>query len=320
LSTAATATNSNTISITKLIHYVLLFFIPLMISMVLSLVLSRWSSPMMGITVQVGISIWMIPFTTVIFLFIIPYIRERENIQGIRFALLAFMVVGLSFAMPSVVKGMWSILFIEFTYLATYIMLTFIYCPEVLGMNRNITLWFKHHRQFIIIVVYLSIVLFYVFGFGRIYYQMHVDCPEAFTGTVNADYGDFIYFSMITFASIGYGDITPVITGARIVVIIQAILGMIINVMFIAILLLFISNFQAMMMQEEKAIVKEEKIIMAEEEREAHAIEQLKKRLPKGYIIHRQNKTKKAAKAKKGAKTEVKKKAATKKKARSKGK
>lgn len=102
--------------------------------------------------------------------------------------------------------------------------------------------------------------------------------PNAFSYSLDGElgYGTFLYYSVITFTTIGYGDITPVSPGARLVAGFQAMLGMIINVVFIAILFMYISNFQLILKKETK-IEKEEARIIRTEKKEEREISQLKR-------------------------------------------
>ena len=280
------------ISILKLINYNLLFFIPIMLSVLLSLFfgkkLSSWFQASSGIVAR----ILMIGFMFIIFFFIIPFIRKRENISGIRYSIIAFCIVGLGITLPSALQGEFYLLLNLLTYFATYILLTFIFCPEVLGMESNITNWFAHRKQLQILFIYASIVLLYVSGFGVTYHEIYKDSPEAFSIGFKStpDLGTFVYYSIVSFTTIGYGDITPVSTAARVVVGFEAMLGMIINVVFIAILLVFVSNAQSIAQKKEDEKVEREveeesrelKGVKEEVEKESRELEGVEKGVIKG--------------------------------------
>jgi len=204
-------------------------------------------------------------FVFVIFFFVIPYIRKRENVKGVRYALLGFLVVAVGLSIPSIIVNKnFNFLYNLFNHLAVYILLTFIYCPEILGMDIDLSKWFQSYKQMTIIIVYISIVTLFVFGFGWQYYQMYEDHPtNAFDigFEKSPSYPTFVYYSIVSFTTIGYGEITPVSTIARMFTSIEAMLGMIINVVFVAILFLYISNFQAFMRSAEAEHKKEEREI-----------------------------------------------------------
>jgi uncharacterized membrane protein len=160
-----------------------------------------------------------------------------------------------------------------FLFIATYILLVFIFSPEVLGMEGNIQDWFRKGKQFLIIGIYFFIVIFYILGFAWIYYEISRD-PTNPGSFVKPDfieeltYVDMIYYSMITYATIGYGDISPISLGARMVATLEALVGILMNVLFIAILLLYVSNYQSYSNQRhEQQIMAEEKKIEAAEEK-----------------------------------------------------
>ncbi len=259
------------ISLKKLIFYNLFFFVPIIILIVLSLFLAKFISPVFQTSINITAQIIMIFLTLLLFFLIIPFIRRRESVIGVRYSLVGFLIVAVGLTLPSIIlEWDWSLLFIELHHLATYILLTFIFCPEVLGMDIDISKWFQHFKQIFIVLVYCGIVLFYVAGFGWIFYSMAVADPGAFAYSLDkpVEYPRYLYFSIISFATIGYGDITPVSTGARFLVCVEALIGSIVNVIFIAILFVYVSNFQVFLRglkEEEKMMKKEERLIQEEE-------------------------------------------------------
>ena len=133
-------------------------------------------------------------------------------------------------------------------------------------MDINLSKWFKNYKQMLIVLVYVTIVTLYVLGFGWQYTVMYNDHGEqafAIGFDKPVTYGTFIYYSIVSFTTIGYGEITPLSTAARLFTGVQAMMGMIINVVFVAILLLYISNFQAFIKTEQEEHRKEEKEIRA---------------------------------------------------------
>ncbi len=251
-----------------LLKYYALFIFPVLVSLFISWQMAKYVAPKLDISVNVTMQVLMIVFTFIIFSILVPYIRKRENVTGVRYALVGFFLFGMFMTLPSLIKGYSGMLLMQFLYIANYILLTFIYCPEVLGINTSLKIWFSKSRQLLVILIYLSIVLFYSMGFAWLYFEMAIDPvhPNAFNMEVGEyiDYGTFLYFSIITFTTIGYGEITPNSPGARMVVGFEAILGMVINAVFIAILFMYISNIQAVLKEEEK-IIKEEKRIEEKE-------------------------------------------------------
>lgn len=287
---------SGEITLSKLVFYNLVFIIPIAIFLFLSKTIAKAVYLKLETTEALAMQITMFFFTLAFFFVIIPIIRRRESIAGVRYALVGFLVVALGLTLPSIIiqKNFW-LLFLELPHIASYILLTFIYSPEVLGMDIDISKWFKHYKQLLIIIVYCSIVLLYVMGFGWIYYSMAQDNPGAFSYNIDkpVKYSRYLYFSVITFTTIGYGDITPVSSGARLLVCTEAIVGAIVNVIFIAILFVYISNFQSFL----EGIKEEEKKIAAAEERLEDTEAKLKKRGRAAKIKKTSGKNKKAKKS-----------------------
>jgi len=270
------------ISVLKLINYNLLFFIPLIILYVISYYFSNFISPALDVSPIITTQILMIVLSLVTFFILIPLLRIRETVRGVRFSLFNFVITGFVITIPSLINGNYSILMSALIYLANFIFATFINSPDVIGISGDPEDWFKHKVQIMIFVIYVTIVLLYVFGFGWMYFQMANDTahPSAFrySNSESPTYLTFTYYSIVTMATVGYGDITPVSPGARLVMSMHTILGMIINVVFIAILLMYVS-FSANLMarKTESKIEREEKII----EKEAKEIEQKENEIEK---------------------------------------
>jgi voltage-gated potassium channel len=76
----------------------------------------------------------------------------------------------------------------------------------------------EHPRMRAIESLSLSVPLFLI-AFAGVYYATAVSNPEAFSQSLNRT--DALYFTVTVFASVGFGDITAVTQGARVLVIIQ---------------------------------------------------------------------------------------------------
>ena len=279
------------ISISKLVKYYSFFLIPVIISFFISIKLSKILSPILEVSQSITSQILMILFIFVVASFLIPYIRRRENIKGVRFALLGFFLFGIFFIIPSIIKGFKGMILLQFLYIANYILLTFIFCPEVLGMHIRIEEWFQKSKQVLVVLIYLILVISYCMGFGWIYYQMATDTtmPPSFEGNLqSANYATFLYYSVITFTTIGYGDITPITAGARLVVGFEAIFGIIVNVVFIAILFMYVSNVR-FLAHKEQQLEKSERILAKEEKELEKDIKKLQRKQTK---IKRKRKSK----------------------------
>lgn len=254
------------ITLGKLVFYNILFFVPLVLFIIFSRFIAGKVYATFQTTPNIVTQVMMFFFTMALFLVIIPFIRNRESVAGVRYSLIGFLIVSVFITIPSIIlQKDFGILIIELPHIATYVLLTFIYCPEVLGMDIDISKWFKHYKQLLIIFIYASIVLGYVFGFGYMFSMIETTNPSAFNYAFEKEvnYPTFVYYSTVTFTTIGYGDITPVATAARLIVGIEALIGVIVNVIFIAILFVYISNFQSFLKEmgkEEKEMKKLEKL------------------------------------------------------------
>lgn len=265
------------ISLIKLLNYNLIFFIPMLIFIMFAMKIGSVYADYFEASAGITAKIFMVPFMTLLFFFIVPFIRNREKIAGIRYSIVAFMIIGLGITLPSAIKGNFSLIFAIPTYFGSYVLLTFFFCPEVLGIERNLRDWFKHKKQFAIVFIYLSIVMLYVLGFGALYYDIYTDPanPAAFNFGVDKEptFATFVYYSMVSFTSTGYGDIFPVSTAARLVFFMEGAMALVMNVLFIAILLVFISNAEFLSQKRgEKEITREFKKEEAELQKEEKKI------------------------------------------------
>lgn len=292
------------ISLKKIILYLALFLIPLGITFMISNFVAIQIYEDLQVSPYIVVNILMIFFTLIIFGLIIPYIRDRENVQGVRLALFAFLIVASFMTLPAIVSGIYELVPIQMIFLANYILLTFVFSPEVLGVGKNLADYFKHHKQFLIILIYVSIVFFYVAGFAGLHNSiylnsesikseseesgMSINTPPPYNLPDNemTGYPTFLYYSLVTFATLGYGDITPVSPAARLVTVIEIFIGLFINVVFIAILLMYITTAeQQSITQEEKTIIAAESKIMSETKR----IENVERANPEFYSANSKN-------------------------------
>jgi len=256
-------THKGDITLFNLVIYNLLFFLPLIALYMLSKWLATYIAPGLQTTEFAATSILMIPLSFLFFLVLIPYIRKRENIRGVRYALFGFLIVGIGMTIVPMLHGNYAILAFNSIFIANYMFLTFIYNPEVLGMDIDIRNWFRHYRQLAILALYVGIVIFYCMGFAWIYLQISADPVQQGFNVETGEtptYGTFFYYSLITFATVGYGDITPLTNAARALAVAEALIGMTINVVFIAILFVYISNFQEIVRKEKELEKRERKL------------------------------------------------------------
>lgn len=142
------------ITFSKLVFYNVLFFAPLFGAVALANLLAHAVSNFFQANVYVLTNMIMILFSLAIFFCIVPYVRRRENIQGVRRALVGFLIVGFSITIPALLKGNYGLLLSCLVPIANYVLATFIYCPEVLGMDVDIGTWFEHYKQLSILLVY----------------------------------------------------------------------------------------------------------------------------------------------------------------------
>jgi Ion channel len=128
--------------------------------------------------------------------------------------------------------------------------------PEI----RTAGLYLESILHFILLIICIAIILSTVFGshrvtvdaifaafvayllmafsFALIYRMMILWNPESFTGAISKplQMGDMAYFSLVTIATLGYGDIIPASNTARMISVLEAVLGQFYVAVIIAVL------------------------------------------------------------------------------------
>jgi hypothetical protein len=87
--------------------------------------------------------------------------------------------------------------------------------------------------------------LLLAFAFGLLYRMMFFWSPESFKGAVGREFvfGELLYFSLVTIATLGYGDIVPVTNTARTIAVLEAVVGQFYVAVIVAVLVgMFISQ------------------------------------------------------------------------------
>ena len=72
------------ISLLKLVQFNLLFFIPILLALIFLFKIAERVSDYFQASASVLVRVFMIPAVVVIFYFVIPFIRSKENVKGIR--------------------------------------------------------------------------------------------------------------------------------------------------------------------------------------------------------------------------------------------
>jgi hypothetical protein len=96
----------------------------------------------------------------------------------------------------------------------------------------------RRHLEVSVRTVVGAITVYVLFGlfFAYVYRSILLFDPDAFTtGTGTLSPASMQYFSFVTLTTVGFGDITPVSSGARTLVVLQALLGQIYLVTVVAV-------------------------------------------------------------------------------------
>lgn len=85
-------------------------------------------------------------------------------------------------------------------------------------------------------IILLSIVL--VIGYADFYFKLSRNCSNIFKGDIILSVVDSVYFSVTTFTTTGYGDISPVSNSAKMFVASEMIIGYIVSIFTMAMLVI----------------------------------------------------------------------------------
>ena len=89
-----------------------------------------------------------------------------------------------------------------------------------------------------VLAIYLLLGMFFSFLYGAV---DGLSDTAPFSGAVDAERSDFLYFSYITQATVGYGDIVPVTDVARMLAVAQALTG---QVYLVTVVALIVTNLR----------------------------------------------------------------------------
>jgi hypothetical protein len=234
--------------------YLVMAALSIVISIVIAFVMGQLTFPYLESNASNAGHIYGIMTSSIAFFLFARYLRQKKDILYVRTLLVIYFIgyaccvmLILLFLQQNIVyflstTGNALILF------SAYTLIIFIINPDILGViglrkgvAKRLFLSGQHVR---LILIYLAIVLMQIFGFSLLNLAIYTySGGTAFKGFDEpGTWMDFIYLSTITFVTIGYGDITPITPVARLSAIVQALLSHIISILFIAVLLLYLSS------------------------------------------------------------------------------
>ncbi len=207
--------------------------------------------------------------STIAFFFFARYLRQKKETVYVRRFLVVYFIVYfcmvmliLAFLQGNLVYFL-STLGNSFILFAVFTLIIFIISPEILGVlgsGGNIRKLFMSGQHVRLIVIYLFIAVMQVTGFSFLNYAIQLYSlggPLAYSGVPGGGTGswfDFFYFSMITFVTIGYGDMHPALPVSELACTIQALLSHVISILFIAVLLLYLGSSAPVATKDQKKV------------------------------------------------------------------
>ena len=102
------------------------------------------------------------------------------------------------------------------------------------GKYREVT-WLSMQRDSISLLPFFRLFAIVVVSFASCYHAIGIMDQEAFSRPIDAV--DSVYFSLVTAATVGFGDISPVSTSAKVVCMVEIVCSFIITVFVIATIL-----------------------------------------------------------------------------------
>ncbi|MHA1271561.1 MAG: potassium channel family protein [Candidatus Helarchaeota archaeon] len=224
------------------------------VAVVISFILGQLTYQILETNASNSGHLYSIIISSITFFFFTRYYSKNKKIDELRtflilYFVIYFLIVGviLIFLYENI-SYFFSTLGNSLILFSVFTLLIFLLNPRILGIRGSFKQLFSSGKQVRVILVYLFIVLMQVFGFSLLNYSISwfswsKGWPAAYNlSSVPGDWFDFIYYSIITFATIGYGDIHPISNAAKFSSIIQAIVSHIISILFLAILFVYISS------------------------------------------------------------------------------
>ena len=188
--------------------------------------------------------------SAVAFFFFASYMRRKMEIEEIRKFFLIYFAVYFALVLVILIPLLENITYLYSTIgnalilFSVYTLILFLLNPGILGISGHFKKIFAGGKQVRVIMVYLAIAMMQLFGFALLNYSINLQAGGtafAFPGSGGSLF-DFVYYSIITLTTIGYGDIHPLTPAAKFSAMTQAIISHIVTVLFLAILFVYISS------------------------------------------------------------------------------
>ncbi|MHA1846271.1 MAG: ion channel [Promethearchaeota archaeon] len=238
------------------IKYLLKAIGTIAIAVIISFVLGQISYKALDTNASNSGHLYSIIFSSIGFFFFAKQLRKRESVNYVRTFLMLYFLIYFIVVMIIVLflkfnqtyfystTGNALILFSVFT------LLIFLLSPDILGLAGGFKVLFRNGKHIRVLLVYMAISLLQIAGFALLNYAINLEAVSSASSSsgyafnVDEDFSllDFFYLSTITFTTIGYGDLHPISNAAKFSGIIQAFLSHIISLLFLAILLLYLSS------------------------------------------------------------------------------
>jgi hypothetical protein len=199
--------------------------------------------------------------SSITFFFFARYLRHKKDLFYVRRFLVFYFVIYFCIVMLILLILQWKLVYFistlgnSFILFSAYTLIIFIISPDILGVlgtGGNVRQLFLSGQHVRLILVYLFIALMQITGFSLLDFAIQMESGgAAYIGIPGQDptfFGtplDFFYFSMVTFVTIGYGDIHPALPVSELSSTIQALLSHVISILFLAVLLLYLSSNSA---------------------------------------------------------------------------
>ncbi|SFZ94772.1 Ion channel [Flaviramulus basaltis] len=123
------------------------------------------------------------------------------------------------------------IVFLAFIKTFFIVRLTFIQLSKIIG---------ESHKLSHVLILFGVLILLIVFSFSFDYYTLYIMDVDSFktsltgNGSFIRQFFEFLYFSLITFSSVGFGDIVPISVSGKIMVMLEVFLSFFVLVFGIA--------------------------------------------------------------------------------------
>ncbi len=232
----------------EFIKHIILAIIVIGIAIGIAFVLGQLTYDILQTNASNAGHIYGILTSSVAFFFYARYMRREKDLEYVRKFFMVYFLVYFVLVTIILIPLLENITYLFSTMgnalilFSVFTLIIFLLNPGILGIRGHFKKIFAGGKHVRVILVYLAIILMQIFGFALLNYSINIQAGGSAYSFPGLTFFDFLYLSVITMTTIGYGDIHPLTPAAKSSAMVQAVISHIITVLFLAILFVYISS------------------------------------------------------------------------------